>query len=226
MEAYKTLYSIPIGSLTFEITVDLVIQWIVIVILATLGIISTRKLKKVPDKKQTVVEMIYNVVDSVVTENMGEEYKAFIPFIGTLAVYLLCLNLVGLFGIKPPTQDYSVALGFALTTFVLVQATAIRKVGLLHYFGGYFKPFIPMFPLNLMERVMLPVSLSLRLFGNILAATVLVDLVYEALHNISWFAQLGIPVFLHAYFDLFDGVIQMVIFVMLTMINIKITAEH
>lgn len=83
-----------------------------------------------------------------------------------------------------------------------------------------------MLPLNIMERLMLPVSLSLRLFGNVMAATVLIELAYEALSSISFFAQLGLPIPLHAYFDIFDGVIQMVIFVMLTMLNIRTVAEH
>ena len=73
---------------------------------------------------------------------------------------------------------------------------------------------------------MLPVSLALRLFGNILAATFLVELCYEALHSVGFIAQLAIPVPLHAYFDIFDGGIQTVIFIMLTMINIKMIAEH
>ena len=83
-----------------------------------------------------------------------------------------------------------------------------------------------MLPLNIIERIMLPVSLSLRLFGNILAASFIVELVYESLDKIAWIAQIGLPIPLHAYFYVFDGTIQMVIFVMLTMINIKVVAEH
>ena len=73
---------------------------------------------------------------------------------------------------------------------------------------------------------MLPISLSLRLFGNIFAATMIMELLYEALNGISFIATIGIPIPFHLYFDIFDGTIQMIIFVMLTMINIKITSEH
>ncbi len=73
---------------------------------------------------------------------------------------------------------------------------------------------------------MLPVSLSLRLFGNMFAATIIMELVYSALSSVTWVAQLGIPIPLHMYLDLFDGTIQMIIFVMLTMINIVITSEE
>ncbi|NRZ82590.1 F0F1-type ATP synthase membrane subunit a [Clostridium beijerinckii] len=69
-------------------------------------------------------------------------------------------------------------------------------------------------------------SLALRLFGNMVAAVILLELVYRGLSSISIFAQFGIPVILHAYFDLFDGLIQMIVFTMLTMINIKQIAEE
>ena len=90
------------------------------------------------------------------------------------------------------------------------------------YLVGYMHPFAFMAPINVMERVMLPVSLALRLFGNMLAATILVDLVYEALGKFA----IGLPIIVHGYFDLFDGTIQMLVFSMLTMIQIKLTAEH
>jgi F-type H+-transporting ATPase subunit a len=77
-----------------------------------------------------------------------------------------------------------------------------------------------MLPINIMERVMLPISLALRLFGNMLAATLVVELVYGALPKI------GLPIIAHAYFDLFDGTIQMLVFSMLTMIQIKLIAEE
>ncbi|SHE67690.1 F0F1 ATP synthase subunit A [Clostridium fallax] len=226
MEPVEPIFSIPIGNLTFDITSGLVVQWVVMILLILLAVFSTRNLKKVPDKKQTIVEAFYDAVTNVVRNTMGEEYMSYVPFIGTLAVYLLILNLTGLVGVQPPTQSYNVALGLAIISFVLVQANAIKKVGIGGYFGGFAHPSILMLPLNVIERVMFLVSLSLRLFGNIFAATILIDLIYQGLGNLTWFAELGIPVPFHAYFDIFDGTIQMVIFLMLTMINIKTVAEH
>lgn len=226
LEESKSLFSFNIGTFPVEIKKELVIQWVVILIIAILAYWSTKGMTKKPNKKQTVVELLYGTIKNIVIENMGEKYVSFVPFIGTLGIFILVLNLTGLVGVTPPTNNYSVALGLALITFVVIQANAIKKVGIGHYFLGYGKPLLPMLPLNIMERVMLPVSLSLRLFGNVLAATVLVELSYQALGSISFFAQLGLPIFLHAYFDIFDGAIQMVIFVMLTMLNIKTVAEH
>ncbi len=226
MEESKPLYSFIVGNFTIDITKELVIQWIIMLIIILLAFWATKGMKKRPNKKQTVVEVLYNAIKGVVVQNMGEKYVGFIPYIGTLAIFILLLNLTGLIGVAPPTENYSVTLGLALMTFVVVQAYAIKTIGIKHYFLGLGQPFAAMLPLNIMERIMLPVSLSLRLFGNIMAATVLIELVYQALGSLSFFAQIGIPIFLHAYFDIFDGVIQMVIFVMLTMINIKIVAEH
>ena len=117
-------------------------------------------------------------------------------------------------------------MALALITFVVVQWFAISKIGIGHYFKGFVEPYAFILPINLMERVMLPVSLSFRLFGNITAGVVISNLAYSGLASLNGFAQLLIPIPLHFYFDLFDGLIQMVIFVMLTMINIKVIAEH
>ncbi len=226
MEKFVPLFYLNLFGYKFGVTSSLFIQWVIIGILTILAIVFTRNLKKIPNKKQNVVEILVETFNKLVKENMGEGYAAYVPYIGTLAMFLLLMNLAGLVGLKPPTLDLSVVAGLALITFVLVQANSIIKIGLGHYFLGYFQPYAGMLPLNLIERFMLPVSLTLRLFGNMTAAIVIMDMVYNALGNIAWVAQLGIPVPLHAYFDVFDGTIQMVIFIMLTMINIRITAEH
>ena len=136
------------------------------------------------------------------------------------------MNLTGLVGISPPTKNFSVTLTLALISFIMVQGYAIKKNGVGGYFKGYLEPVSFIVPITILERVMLPISLSLRLFGNMLAATFIIELVYESLEKVAWFAQLVIPIPLHLYFDIFDGGIQAVIFVMLTMINIKIVSEH
>ena len=226
MEKLVPLFSIPLFGYRFDVTSSILYQWIIMAVITILAILSTRNLSKIPDKKQTIVELLVQTINSLVKENMGESYKSYIPYIGTLAIFLLAMNLLGLIGLKPPTLDISVVTGLALITFVVVQANAIKRIGLGHYFSAYFTPYAPMLPLNLLERIMLPVSLTLRLFGNITAAVVIMDLIYEKLGNVTWAAQLAIPIPFHAYFDVFDGTIQMVIFMMLTMINVKIIAEH
>ena len=227
MELTHPIFSFNIGKLVIDIKPEAIIQLVLVLLIGILAWWATKNLKRRPTgKKQVVVEYIYTTIQNVVNANMGEQYGDMIPFIGTLAVFIVTMNLLGLVGITPVTNNFSVTLALGLISFVVIQGYTMKKIGIGHYFLGYGQPMLMMLPINVIERVMLPVSLSLRLFGNILAASFLVELVYESLDKIAWIAQIGLPVPLHAYFDIFDGCIQMVIFVMLTMINIKITVEH
>ena len=226
MEKLEPIFSINIFGFQFGVTDSFLVMWIITVIIAVAAIILGRNLEKIPSKRQNIVELVVDGINGLVNDNMGPGYKAFIPYIGTLVIFILSMNVIGLIGIEPPTRDYNICLGLALISFVVVQWNAIRKVGFGHYVKGYFDPFAVMLPLNLIERVVLPVSLSLRLMGNMTAAVVVVGIVYQGLAGLSWFAQLGLPIPVHFFFDVFDAGIQMFIFVMLTMINIKIIAEH
>jgi F-type H+-transporting ATPase subunit a len=208
------------------ITAGIIIEWIIIVILAIAAYSLTRNLKLKPTKTQAALENIYQTLKDFILGNMGKEYESFVPYIGTLMIYMLVLNCVGAIGFMPPTSDVSTTASFAIITFFVVNLNAVRENGLLGYGKGLIHPFAAMLPLNILERVMLPVTLALRLFGNMFAAVVLVDLVYSALGSIATIAQIGLPIILHGYFDLFDGLLQMVVFSMLTMINIKTVASE
>jgi F-type H+-transporting ATPase subunit a len=221
-----SLFEVAIFGHHYGFSFNIVIQWVIILFFTVVALLVTRNLKKIPSKRQSAVELVVEGIYGMVKEIMGPQYKVFVPYIGSLVLFLLTMNLTGLVGFHPPTKDYSVALGMALTTFIAIQAYAISKIGIVHYFTAFGKPFAFLAPMNILERVLLPVSLSLRLFGNITAGVVIMDLLYHALGNVSWFAQLGIPIFPSLYFDIFDGVVQMTVFTMLTMINIKIIAEH
>ncbi|MPN49895.1 ATP synthase subunit a [bioreactor metagenome] len=94
------------------------------------------------------------------------------------------------------------------------------------YLKSYIKPMPLLLPITLLERLIFPISLALRLFGNILAATVIMSLIYGALLEIQTAIGLVIPIPFHMYFDIFDGAIQAVIFTFLTMIQIKLIAEE
>jgi len=226
LEAEIPVFSFEIGSFSVNIGEAILAQWGIMLILGIGAFLLTRNLKRKPNKKQVVLETLYTTVENLVKGNMGENFVSYIPYIGTLIVYLLALNLIGLVGLKPPTQSLSVTLALGASTFIVINATALKRNGVLKYMKGLTQPYAFMLPINIMERAMLPFSLALRLFGNMLAATILVDMVYEALESIVWAAGIGLPVIAHVYFDMFDGAIQMLVFTMLTMINIKLTAEH
>ena len=226
MEELKVWFTLNLFGYSFDVTSALLIQWAIVALALILSTFYSGTLKKHPGRLQTAIEAGIEFASKTVEENMGNDSKKFVPYIGALAIYLFLLNMVGLFGVKPPTADYSVSLGLAITSFLVIQGYTIKKLGIGGYFKGYASPLAMLLPINVMERIMLPVSLSLRLYGNIFAATMIMELIYETLLGFNFITAIVIPIPFHFYFDLFDGTIQMVIFVMLTMINIKITAGH
>ena len=144
---------------------------------------------------------------------MGKHAVKYRNYIGTLFIFLLIANISGLLGLRPPTADYGVTLPLGLITSVLVQYNNIKwnKFGA---FTNLFKPLPFLFPINLIGEVAQPISISLRLFGNVVSGTVIMGLIYGLLYKIAWFW----PGILHAYFDVFSGAIQTYVFCMLTMV--------
>jgi F-type H+-transporting ATPase subunit a len=111
MKEVEAIFELHLFGHEIGITTSLLGQWVVIILLAILSVVLTNGLKKLPSKKQTVLEMFVSAVRNVVNENMGESYKGFTPFIGTLALYILVMNLIPLLGFKAPTEELSVTLG-------------------------------------------------------------------------------------------------------------------
>lgn len=217
----KTLFSLNLGGHNINITSSIVTQWVIMVIIAILVLAFTSNLRKVPSKKQSILEMLVNLFTGLVKENMGEEFMGFVPFIGTMGIFLFFLNLSALVGVEPSTKDINVTAGFALISFVVINVTAFRKVGI----GGYGKelitPYALMFPMNLLEKITLPISLCLRLFCNMLVGSILIGLIYKYMGHFAFI----VPVPFHMFFDMFDGVIQVYIFMMLTMLYTKMGSE-
>lgn len=215
-------FSIPIGKYHLDISQAIIVQWCIMAVLIAVFVYLGKGLKRIPNRKQTISEILYTTIRNLVRSNIGEEYDCYIPVFGTMAIFLLAMNFIGIIGITPPTKDYSIALGMALCAVSVIHINAIKKMGFGHYLLGYGKPFIFMLPINIMERVMFPVSLSLRLCGNMIAATMILEMIYGAMGNFA----LILPIPIHLYFDIFDGGLQMIVFLVLTMIQTKILAEH
>ncbi|MGE5630959.1 MAG: F0F1 ATP synthase subunit A [Caulobacteraceae bacterium] len=218
------MHEIKLFGINVQIAQSIINMWYIMLVLAliALGIniyLKMGKFKLVPESKfqicvEAIVEFFYNISKST----MGEKNAQLAPYIGTISIFLLLSNLVGLLGMrKVPTTDYSVALGFALTTFFIVQSHQLKAHGLKGYVKEIFVPIPLLFPLNLLEKFTPVLSMSLRLFGNITAGVIIMELVYSALRSVSVFAMAFVPVPLHFYFDIFDGFIQTMVFVILTM---------
>lgn len=195
--------------------------WIVSIIIIILALVVNKKIKDADvNEKPTgflnVIEILIEAVDGLVKSTMGEKNMSFAPYILTLVLFLAFSNLFGLVTFTPPTSDYSVTLTLALMTFFLTQFHKFKSAGFLGYFKSYTEPMAFLTPLNILGELANPISLSFRLFGNILSGVIIMGLLYTAL---GYFAPLLTP-WLHAYFDIFSGVLQTFIFSMLTMIFI------
>ena len=198
---------------------------LVVLTLTIFTLFANRAIKKadpneVPGTFLNIIECLVETVDNLTRANMGEKHGfKFSNYIGTLFAFLLVANLSGLFGLRPPTADYGVTLGLALITFVLIHYNGFKyeKAG---HVGKLFQPLL-LTPINIIGEIATPLSMSLRLFGNILSGTVMMGLLYGLLPKLLQFFIW--PVFggLHVYFDVFSGAIQSYVFCMLTMVFIS-----
>ena len=198
---------------------------LVVITLTIFALFANRAIKaadpnEVPGTFLNIIEYLVETVDNLTRANMGEKHGwKFSNYIGTLFAFLLVANLSGLFGLRPPTADYGVTLGLALITFVLIHYNGFKyeKAG---HVGKLFQPIL-LTPINIIGEIATPLSMSLRLFGNILSGTVMMGLLYGLLPKLLQFFIW--PVFggLHAYFDVFSGAIQSYVFCMLTMVFIS-----
>ena len=214
----KGIFSYDCFGHTVWITTSHVCTLIVMLLLLVFGVFARRTMIKAdpyakPGTFQNIVEMIVELLDGIVTSSMGKNATKFLNYIGTLFIFILISNISGLFGLRPPTADYGVTLPLGLITFSLIFFNKIKHQGVGGFLKGLCDPWPFWAPVNIIGDVAVPISLSLRLYANILSGTVMMALIYGLLHTIAW----GWPGVLHIYFDLFSGAIQTYVFCMLTM---------
>ena len=199
--------------------ISLIIVSLVIIVFA---LVARQKINKAsaedtPGVIQNICELIVSTVDNMVKGIMGENGKRFRNWIATVFVFALLCNISGLFGLRPPTADYGVTFSMGVITFCIIHYNGVKKNSYRH-FTNLFKPIPLLFPINLIGEIAVPLSLSLRLFGNLLSGTVMMGLIYGLL---SPPITTGIPAVLHVYFDIFSGCIQAYVFCMLTMVYVN-----
>ena len=212
---------------------SLIVMLIIAVLAIIIGILAKRQdpLKK-PRGLLLLAEIGVNTFDGMVEEYMGPRFKGFGGFVLAIASYLFISFIFGLTGLPSPVTYMAIPLSLAFITFFLIHATAV-KYNKIRYFKRYIEPIPVLLPVNLLSMWAPLLSLSLRLFGNAIAGFTIMTLLYGALEAASgalfsfidsqwnqiFIAPIATPI-LHAYFDLFSGVIQTLVFISLTMINI------
>ena len=174
------------------------------------------------------VEAILNITEPVMGKKRG---RMMAGYIGAIFFYILLSNWSGLFGIKNPTANYSVTLALAMVTWVAIQVTKIRSNGIKGYIADFFKPFFFFVIPNIFSTLAPLISLSLRMFGNVLSGTIIMTMLYSFTGWLSGFVPvvghfdfIGVVIapWLHLYFDIFSGFLQAFLFISLTTIFIAI----
>ena len=214
----ETAFTIPIlGGI--PIAESVVITWVIMAFMVILSICLTRNFKvENHGRRQIAVEYCVTALQNMVKGIIGEEGKRYVPYLVTVIVYIGIANIIGLFGMKPPTKDLNVTAALAVMSIVLIEYAGIRAKGVKKWAKSFAEPVAIVAPLNVLEIFIRPLSLCMRLFGNVLGAFVVMELL-----KIIMPAILPIPFSL--YFDVFDGLIQAYVFVFLTSLFIKEAIE-
>ncbi|MCI2098663.1 MAG: F0F1 ATP synthase subunit A [Succiniclasticum sp.] len=196
----------------------LYMSWLACILTIVIVWCITSGSKMIPGRAQVALEMFFDALGGLIESNLGKEGREKLQaFFFTLFLYLFVSNELGVFlpsiGVHftSPTNDVNTVFALSILVMVIAYIYGIGRNG-IHYFGHFVKPYLPFLPLNLIEEIAKPVTLALRLFGNILAGEILLIVLYKLC---PWV----IPD-IWVLFSLFVGVLQAFVFTMLSIINI------
>ena len=215
----ETVFTIPIGD-GIAVSESVVVTWIIMAVLLLFCFLMTRKLRvRNISRRQAVIETIVVKLTNITEGMVGERGKGVAPYLVTILMYITLANICGIFGFKSPTKDLNVTIALAVMSIVLVQAAGIHYLGFKGWLKRFTQPIAVVTPFNILDLVTRPLSLCMRLFGNVLGAFVIMKLL-EAV------VPVVLPAVFSVYFDLFDGILQAYVFVFLTSLYIKEEIEE
>ena len=218
----EDVFSFSIGS--FKVTFDeaTVVTWIIIAVLTILAIFLTRNFKVEGEisRRQAFMELCYEKAENFFKGIMGPKVEKYIPWLMSVVLFIGVSNIIGLFGFKPPTKSMQVTAALAITSIVLIEYAAFKDKGVGGRLKAFTKPVWIITPISILEVFTKPLSLCMRLFGNVIAAFTIMELI-KAIPIL----KVGVPVVLSLYFDIFDGLLQAYIFVFLTALYLQEAVE-
>ncbi len=206
---------------------------IVITVLCIIFIIVGNKIGKTDPKTMPKGFLFFWIMavdtfNNFIKEHLrGDRFKFYGPYLFSIFMYLIFANTISLFGLQPPLANLGVALTFSVISFFMIKFTEIRYQGIknkLVSLLGYVKPLSPiMLPINIIGEFSTPITMGMRLFGNLMSGMVISVMVYTAL---NWFLGIFAGVMIHAIFDIFFGLIQAFVFFMLSLITISMASDN
>lgn len=207
-----------------------VTTWIIMFLFFVFFKFMTRNLKIIPNKRQVVIETLYELLEGMISEILGVWKNKYFLYFSTLFLFILVSNIIAFFPVpwvsfengimqihplfRTPTADLNTTVCLAMFSTLLFIGVGIQNNGLFGYLKGFLSPTPFLLPLNIIGEIAKPLNISIRLFGNMFAGMVIIGLIYFA---VPYF----IPVPLHLYFDLFSGLVQSFVFVNLSMVYLQ-----
>jgi F-type H+-transporting ATPase subunit a len=213
---------IPFWGHNITINLEVILMtWIVFALLIIIGLFASNKKSILPGPIQALGELIVSLLYELTEDALGKDLaKTYAPLICALFMFLLLSNWLGIIPhLEEPTKDLNTTLGLGIMGFLIAHYAGIKSKGFKAYIKEYFQPIFFMMPLNLIGEIAKIVSISFRLFGNIMGGSIIILVVSYLTYSVI------LPPFLYAFFGLFVGTIQAFVFTMLTVVYISVQVK-
>ena len=214
--------SVELFGITLVLNTETIFMtWIVMGSLILFGVLATRRIDFLPNPFQVVGELLVDTFYGLTRDALDEQLaKKYFPMICSLFMFLLLSNWLGIIPkLSEPTKDLNTPLGLGVMGFFIAHHAGIKTKGFKSYVKEYFEPIFFMFPLNIIGELAKVVSISFRLFGNIMGGAIIILVVSHLVYN------LVLPPLLICFFGLFIGTIQAFVFTMLTLVYISVQVK-
>ncbi len=199
-------------------TRTIIMTWVVMALLILFGFLATRKIGLFPNPFQVVAELLVNIFRDLTIDALGKERaEKYFPLICALFMFIMLSNWLGIIPeLSEPTKDLNTPLGLGILGFFIAHYSGIRAKGLKAYLKSYAEPIFIMAPLNLIGELSKVISISFRLYGNIMGGAIIILVVSHLVYG------LVLPPGLNLFFGIFVGSIQAFVFTMLTLVYISL----
>jgi len=210
-----------LGGMEFTLNSEtLIMSWIVMGIIILFAVAATRRISFLPGPYQTIAEVMVSAFQGLVNDALDENNRHYFPLIMTLFMFVWLSNMLGVIPfLSEPTKDLNTPLAYGLMGFFISHYAGIKTKGFKAYASEYFQPMFFMMPLNVIGELSKVVSISFRLFGNIMGGSIIIMVVGHLVYS------LVLPPLLNAFFGLFVGTIQAFVFTMLTLVYISVQTK-
>lgn len=225
MEELGRIHQLIVPMFGYKVVFNLetiVMTWIVITILTLFGTYAARKRNMIPHALQVVGELFIAQFGGLVKDALDDDEmaKKYTPLICSLFLFLMLSNWLGIIPrLEEPTKDLNTPLGLGVLGFFIAHYAGIKAKGIKNYLLGYCEPFFFMMPLNVVGELAKVVSISFRLFGNIMGGSIIIMVVSYLTYSVL------LPPFLNLFFGMFVGTIQAFVFTMLTIVYISVQVK-